>query len=131
MELFLQATAAVLVSVVIVLVLNPHSKELALLLTLGVCCMVIAAAGQFIQPVVGFLDNLQQIGQLDSGYLSVLLKIVGIGFLSEVAALVCADAGNATLGKTLQLLGSCVVLWLSIPLLNSLLELIQDILGEI
>lgn len=131
MDLFLRATAGVLVSVILFLVLNGHSKELALLLSVASCCIVITAAGQFIDPVITFLDHLQQIGQLDNGYLSILLKVVGIGFLAEITALVCADAGNATLGKVLQILSACVILWLSIPLLNSLLELIQDILGEV
>ena len=131
MELFFQATAAVLLAVILFLVLNAHNKELALLLTLTVCCMVVIAAGRFIQPVVSFVDELQQVGNFDNTYLSVLLKVVGIAFISEVAALVCADAGNATLGKSLQMLGTCVILWLSIPLLNALLELIQDILGDV
>lgn len=131
MELFFQSTAAVLLAVIMYLILSGHNKELALLLTLGACCMVITAACRFIQPVVDFLENLQQVGNLDNDYLSVLLKVVSIAFLTEVSALVCADAGNATLGKTLQLLGSCVIMWLSIPLLNGLLDLIQGILGEV
>ena len=73
MELFLQATAAVLLAVILFLVLNGHSKELALLLTLAVCCAVIVAAGRFVQPVFEFLDNLQQIGHLDNAYLDTLL----------------------------------------------------------
>lgn len=131
MEVFLRATAAVLVAVIMYLVLNSHNKELALLLTLAVCCAVIAAAGQFVEPVMDFLNTLKQVGQLDNGYLSIVLKVVAIGFLSEVAALVCNDAGNATLGKVLQMLAACVILWLSIPLLNNLLELVQNILGEV
>ena len=131
MELFFQSIAAVFVAVILFLVLNGHNKELALLLTLAVCCAVIVAAQQFLQPVVGFLETLQEVGNLDNEYLSVLLKVVGIAFLSEIAALVCADAGNAALGKTIQLLGSCVIMWLAIPLLNGLLDLIRDILGEV
>lgn len=131
MDLFLKATAAILLSVILYLVLNGQNKELALLLTLAVCCTVIIAAARFVQPVISFLDDLQQIGQLDNTYLMVLLKVVGVGFVSEVAALVCTDAGNATLGKTLQLLSACVILWLSIPLMGSLIELIQDILGGV
>ena len=131
MDMFLKATAAVLLSVILFLILNPHFKELGMLITLAACCMVAIVAGQFIEPVVGFLDTLQQVGNLDESFLAILLKVVGIGFLSEIAALVCADAGNTTLGKTLQMLAACVILWLSIPLLNSLLELIQDILGEV
>ena len=131
MELFLKATAGVLLTVILVLVVGSRSKELSLLLTLAVCCMVACAAGEFIRPVIDFLENLQQVSEMDHTYLAILLKIVGIGFLAEVAAMVCADAGNATLGKTLQMLSSCVILWLSIPLLSQLLELIQDILGEV
>ena len=131
MEQFFQAAAMIFVALILILVINPHSKEIALLLTLCVCCLVAGAAGEFLQPVIEFLENVQQIGQLDNLYLGILLKIVGIGFLAEITALVCTDAGNATLGKTLQMLASCVILWLSIPLLNSLLELVQDILGEL
>jgi stage III sporulation protein AD len=131
MGIFFQATAAVLLTVILYLTLNGQNKELALLLTLAVCCLVIIVAGRFIQPVVVFLEELQKAGQLDNSYLSVLLKVVGIAFLTEVASLVCTDAGNGTLGKTLQMLGTCVILWLSIPLLDALLALIQDILGEV
>lgn len=131
MEIFLQATAAALLAVIMFLILGKHNKELALLLTIAVCCMITVVAGRFVEPVIEFLEQLQDVGQLNSEYLTVLLKVVGIGFLAEVAALVCADAENSTLGKTLQMLASCVILWLSIPLLNSLLELIQDILGEV
>ncbi len=131
MELYFQAAAAVLLAVILFLVLNGHNKELALLLTLAVCSLVMIAAGRFIQPVIGFLEDLQSLGHLDNSYLAVLLKVIGIAFLTEVMALVCADAGNATMGKTLQMLGACVILWLSIPLLSSLIDLIQDILGEV
>lgn len=131
MELFLKATAAVLLAVIFYLVISGHSKELAILLTVAVCCMVLVTAGQFIRPVVGFVEELQSVGQLNNDYLSILLKVVGIGLLGEFAALVCTDAGNGTLGKVVQMLASCVILWLSLPLLNGLLDLIRDILGEV
>ena len=61
----------------------------------------------------------------------ILLKAVGEGLVSEVGALLCTDSGNGSLGKLLQLLGSAVVLWLSLPLFTMLLELIQELLGGI
>lgn len=131
MDLFLEAAAAVLLAVILYLVVNSRSKELAILLTLAVCSMIAVVAGRFIQPVIGFVENLETVGQLKHEYLSILLKVVGIGLLAEIAALVCTDAGNATMGKVLQMLGSCVILWLSLPLLNGLIELVQDILGEV
>lgn len=45
--------------------------------------------------------------------------------------MVCTDAGNASLGKAVQLLGTAVILWLSLPLFKALVELLQSILGEV
>ena len=63
--------------------------------------------------------------------LEILFKCVGIGLLAEISVLVCNDMGNASMGKTLQILATVVILWLSLPMLNSLLELMGRILGEL
>lgn len=131
MEQFIQAVAIVLIGVVFWLFLSGHGKEYALLLSLGVCCLVTVVAIRFLQPVMELVVQLQDIGNLDAEWVSVLLKTVGIGLITEVAALLCTDAGNASVGKAVQILGSVTVLWLSIPLMNSLLALISQILGEI
>lgn len=131
MERYWLGAAAVLLTVILGLVLGKQGKEVGLLLTLAVCCMVGALAISYLTPVVDFVRHLQAVGQLDSDILEILLKVVGIGLVAEIAGLICSDAGNAALGKTLQMLSAAVILWLSIPLLQKLLELLQQILGEV
>ena len=131
MEQFVQAAAGVLLTVILGLTLNKHGKETGLLLTILVCCMVGAIAIHYLEPVVDLMDQLQKSAELDSDMLVILLKVVGIGFISEIAGLVCSDAGNGALGKTLQMLASAVILWMAIPLFERLLELVTTILGEI
>lgn len=128
---FWQGAAAVLLAVILCLALGKQGKEAGLLLTLAVCCMVGVLALSYLRPVIELIDELQAVGQLDSGMLEIILKAVGIGLIGEIASLICSDAGNAALGKSLQLLSSAVILWLSIPLLTQLLELVQQILGEV
>ena len=70
------------------------------------------------------------IGNLNSTFLSVLLKAVGIGLIAEIAALICADAGNAALGKTIHIMAVGAILWTALPLLSGLVDLIHQILGE-
>lgn len=131
MTLFLQAAAAVLLAVILALCLEKQGKDMALLLTAAVSVMVLAAGISYLQPVIRFIEQLQKMGNLNSNMVAVLLKIVGIGLLSEIASLVCADAGHAAVGKSLQILASCVILWLSLPVFEVLLDLIQGILGEV
>ena len=131
MEGFLQAFAAVLLAVILGLVLAKQSKDWAVLLTTGVSCMVLAVGAVYLQPVLDFVRELQTLSELDPQMLTVVLKAVGIGLISEIAALICLDAGNAALGKGIQILASLTVLWLSLPLMRALLELVQKILGEL
>lgn len=131
MELFLQAGAATLLAVILCVMLSKQGKEMGMLLSIAVCSMICLIALSYLRPVMDFLNQLESIGGLDKDMVTILLKAAGIGFLSEIAGLVCADAGNSSLGKALQILGSAVILWLSIPLFQSLLALIQQILGEV
>ncbi len=128
MEKFFQAVALVLLTVVLTLALQKQGKETALLLSVLACCMLGVAAVGFLRPVIAFLQKLQSMGSLDGAMLQTLLKIVGIAVTTEVAGLICADAGNASLGKMLGFLGACVILWLSLPMLTALLELVEEIL---
>lgn len=131
MDVFFKAVAGILIAVVLGLALNKQGKDMSVLLTIAVCCMVMAGAISYLSSVVGFFHRLQSIGNLDPGMLEILLKAVGIGLLAEIACLVCTDAGNAALGKSLQILAAAVVLWMSVPLFSGLLELVEQILGEV
>lgn len=131
MELFIRAASAVLLTVVLSLALGRQGKETAGLLSMIVCCMVVGIAIRYLEPVSEFLEKLEALGDLNGEMVAILFKIVGIGMLSEIAAMVCTDAGNASLGKTLQLLSSAVILWLCIPIFTALIDLIQGILGGI
>ena len=131
MELYFKAAAGILIAVILSLVLSKQNKDISLLLTVAVCCMAAAIVVGYLEPVVDFFHQLEAIGQLEEGMLEILLKAVGIGMIGELASLICADAGNGSLGKVLQMLSVAVILWMSLPLLTGLLELIQKILGEI
>lgn len=131
MDLFLKAVAAALITAVIGLVLARQGKDMFLLLTLAACAMIGAVAFTFLKSVISFLQRLTDMTKLNTDLLAVILKTVGIGLIGELAGLICSDAGNAALAKSIQILTTAVILWLSIPLFESLLDLVQAILGEL
>ena len=129
MTLFVQCSAGALVAAILGLALEKQGKDMALLLTVGVSVMILAVAISYLAPVMAFLEELRVLGNFSSEMVSALLKILGMGILTEAAAMVCADAGNSSLAKALQLLGSMVILWLSIPIFSALMDLVREILG--
>lgn len=128
---FVRAVGLVLAAVLGSLVLQKRERELALVLTLGVCAMVLLGTLKLLEPAVDFLMELGEMGNLKQEWMAILLKIAGIGLLGELAALICTDAGEAALGKALTMTASAAILWQSLPLFRGLLELIQGILEGI
>lgn len=131
MERFWQAAAGALVAIVLWLILSRQGRDYALLLSLLVCCMILTVMGRYLEPVLDLVKRLQVLGNLQPEWISVMLKAVGIGLVVELASLICSDAGNASVGKAIQFLGTSVILWLSIPLINGLLDLITQVLGDV
>lgn len=131
MDRFYQATACVLVAVILILTLRKQGNEIALVLSVLLCCMIGFLAAGFLEPVVRFLQRLQKIGALNQDLLNILLKIVGICFTAEIAGLICEDSGNGALGKALQFLASAVILYLSLPLLSKLLDIVEGMLDNL
>ena len=131
MERFLQAAAGVIAAVIMWIILSKQGKEYALLLSICACTLIFLLMFRFLDPVIDLMMQLQTLGNLQPQWLSIMLKAVGIGLIAEMGTLICNDAGNTVLGKTLQILGTVTVLWLSIPLMNSLIALLQQILGDV
>ena len=131
MDPFLKAAALVLITVILTLALGSKGKETGFLLTMAACVMVMILGISYLQPVMDFLRKLETLGNLNGDMTGILFKVAGIGIISEIVGMVCADAGNSSLGKALNIAAAGVILWLSIPIFDALLELIQRILGEI
>ena len=129
MELYFKGAAGILLAAVLGLALQKQEKDLSAVLTAAVIAMAAVLMLRLLEPVTELLRQLEQVGNLRSDALELMLKAAGIGLTAEVAGLVCADAGNAALAKMLRLLGTAAILCLSVPMFTALLECITEMVG--
>lgn len=131
MTLYWKAIAFALTSVVLRIALSHSAQHYSILLTLAATAVLLTAVLTLLNPVLVFLRDLIRLGDLSIGFLTILLKCLGISITGEMAVYICQDSGNAALGKTVQLLTMSAILYLSLPLFSELLDLLQRILGEL
>ena len=131
MDGMMKAAAGALIAAMLGIILQRQGKEYTFVLVLGVSVMGACLALSYIKPVISFLEELRVVGNLDRDVLKILLKAVGIGLVAEISATICADSGNASLGKMLQLLSAAVILWLSLPIMEQIMDLIVEVLEGI
>ena len=117
-----------LVTTFAVMVLRPTKPELAAIVSIAggviVLLMFVDALGQVID---GFSAIVQKSG-IKSEVFGALLKIIGIGYLTEFAAGICADAGNGSMAQKVNLAGKVVILVLALPIIDNLIQIIVGIL---
>ena len=128
---YLRFAAAALIGLILVLVVGRQSRDLGMLLSLAVCVLLALGAMEFLEPVMELLNELKRLGELDGGAVGILLRCAGISLVSEVAGLLCADAGEGALGKALQICSNAAILWLSLPLLRQVLTMLGEVLAKI
>ena len=118
-----------MVAVILWMVLDKREKDLAIMLNLAVCCGLAGAAMTYLQPVLEWIRQLCAIGNLNEEMMNTLLKAVGAGIAAEITGMICSDAGNNALSGVVRMAGSCAVLYLSIPVMQTLMNLMREILG--
>ena len=131
MDIFWKAIGASLVALVFGLVLKKRNPDVSAVFDMLVCGMLLGLALGFLDPVLDFLRQLSEIGGLDSEKLEILMKATALGIVSQIASMLCSDAGNSALGKGIEFAAVCAILWISLPLLSALMNLISDTIGQL
>ena len=131
MSIFLKVIASTLIGLIVCLVLNKQYKDFSMLLSIAVCSLVLVVGVTYIKPILDFFSKLESFGGLDSEITGILLRCVGVGIISEITAMICNDAGNSSLAKTVMLSASVMILYMCLPMFEGLLDLISGVLIEI
>lgn len=98
---------------------------------IGVAISILLFGGimEHLTYFVSTISEIQNYIQIDTSYISTLLKMVGITYIAEFASSVCKDSGHATIAAQIELFSKLTILILSLPVLSSLLRTIQDFLS--
>lgn len=129
MDMMIKISAMAVLAAVFCVLLRQNEKAAALAVSVLSCVVVLVLALRFLQPVWTVIRQLEGLSGLESGVTAPLFKVVGIGILTQIAVSVCGDAGEGSLGKTVEIAGTVMALYASLPLLQSVLSLVEKLIG--
>ncbi|MBE6548230.1 MAG: hypothetical protein E7667_05060 [Ruminococcaceae bacterium] len=81
-------------------------------------------------PLLEFAFDLAQ-GSRVNTYLSVMIKSLGIAFLTHICASVCRDCGENTMAGYAELAGKIEMLIISVPLIEEVIGVAQNLVEMI
>ncbi len=102
--------------------------EYAAFITMGIGVIILGLAVGKLQYLFETLGRLKDTLPSDSGYLSTLVKMIGITYIGQFSSGICRDAGHQATGAQIELFCKLSIMVLSMPILLALLETIQEFL---
>ncbi len=124
----LQIVGAGLVVTVLILVIKPQRPELALQVSLVFGVIVFLFMLGKISGVINVLEELSQRANINKFYLSTILKIIAVAYITEFGAQVCRDAGEGTVAAKVEFAAKIIIMVLAIPIIVAILDSLLKLL---
>ena len=74
------------------------------------------------------VEQIQSFLTLDTEYIAIMLKMVGITYIAQFSSGICKDAGYQAIAAQIEIFGKLAILVVGMPVLLALLETIQEFL---
>lgn len=127
MEIF-KVIGVGIVGAVCALILKNTQSQYAVLATLATGIVVLIVAMNALSTVlVSFREIVDRTG-VDEALFASLLKIIGVGYLTDYSASVCSDLECGSIGKKINFAGKIAIFLMSVPIIKALIDVIAGLL---
>lgn len=127
MEIFKIVAVGILICVV-TLILKQVKPELSVTVVIAGSVILITYALSYFSTVFQVFGNIVNKTGIDQGLFTILLKLIGVGYLVEFGASICEDTGNSSIANKIVLCGKIAIFIMAMPIITSLFQLILDLL---
>ncbi|MBP3434583.1 MAG: hypothetical protein J6K50_04835 [Clostridia bacterium] len=116
------------VTTVASVLLKNTKPELSFAVTVTGVIVILLFLVDSMQSTLTVFSSIAEMTGVENGLLKILLKIVGVGYLTEFGAGILNDFGSNAVADKVVLGGKITIVMLSLPVLESLLQLVRGFL---
>jgi len=118
-----------IIGVIVVSLLKTSKPEFAVFATIATGVVMVVTMFSALQSVVLAFDDIVKKSGVDDAVFTAVLKIIGIGYLTEYSASVATDAGCGSIAQKLQFGGKIVIFLMSISIVSALVEIVAGLVN--
>ena len=117
-----------LIGAILSILLRNSKPEFSMLIPVVVSFTVLACAMPYLIRITEELSRMASSAGINSSYMRIVIKVIGISYLVCITAELCKDAGENAIAAKIELGGKLIILAMAIPIINSLLNLVKEII---
>ena len=120
--------AVAFITAITSLILKGTKPELSFAVTVTGVIIILLFLVDMVKDSLQIFSAITQMTGVENGLIKVLLKIVGVGYITEFGAGILNDFGSNAVADKVALGGKITIVLLSLPIIESLLKLVQGFL---
>ena len=106
-----------------------RKTEYGIYMSVGASILLFSCIVDRLEIFISTVEEISRFIQIDTGYITTMLKMVGITYIAEFSSSICKDAGYQTIAVQIEIFSKLTILALGMPVLLALLETIQEFLS--
>jgi len=106
--------------------LKKFNGELAALLIISTVVLMCITAIPVLNELFSSVQELTAAANINSEYISILLKSLGICYITQISVDICRENGSNSTASQLEIAGKLIILLLAVPLYGELISMIFD-----
>lgn len=107
----------------IVMAVRKYNSIYGMLTALALGAFIFISLCSTIESILGELSGIIETGGLNKEYIGVVLKVIGIAYLSQFGAEMLRDSGEGAIAAKCELAGKIFILYLTMPVVADFLKL--------
>ena len=111
-------------AVIMIIILKNYRPDMALVLSIITGIGIMLYAISKMSSVINVLNDLVSKSGVNTDFLLIIIKVIGIAYMVEFGKNVCIDAGQSSIATKLEMAGKVVIVVLTIPLISSLVNVL-------
>lgn len=116
------------VTAIAALLLRGTKPELSFAVTVTGIIVILLFMADSLENTLAVVRTIATVTGMENGLIKTLLKIVGVGYLTEFGAGILTDFGSGAIADKVVLGGKIAIVALSLPVIENLLMLVQGFL---
>ena len=128
MEILVKIIGIAIITTVAVLIIKQLKPELAVVVGLAGSIIIVIIIVNMLGSVFNIFDGIVERTGVNKELFIVVLKIIGVGYLTEFSANLCLDAGVNSMADKIMLAGKVVIMLMALPIINNLLEIVYGLM---
>lgn len=124
----LQITAVGIIGTILSITLKKQSPEFSLIVGIITGILIFIFISSKLTDVLAVIKSMADTAGINSAYLGIVIKIIGIAYIAEFGMQICQDAGASSVASKIELGGKVLIMLVATPVILALMDMVINMI---